>query len=68
MHDTGTGFVFYDYNPEAFWDCILRATRVFCDSAEWKKLVQRGMKADFSWARSVVRYEEIYRDLLGGPA
>jgi starch synthase len=68
VHDSGTGFVFYDYNPEALWDAIVRAKRVFTDSEEWKKLVQRAMKADFSWARSVVKYEELYRELIGGAA
>jgi starch synthase len=29
VQDSGTGFVFYDYNPEAFWDSIVRAKRVF---------------------------------------
>jgi starch synthase len=68
VHDSGTGFVFYDYSPEAFWDAIVRANRVFSDAVEWKKLVQRAMKADFSWGRSVVRYEEAYRELIPGGA
>src|SRR4029453_11819613 len=25
VNDSGTGFVFLDYNAEALWDCILRA-------------------------------------------
>ena len=54
----------YD-NPEAFWDAIVRVKRIFGNAAEWKKLVQRAMKADFSWARSVVSYEEVYRELIG---
>lgn len=68
VHDSGTGFVFHDYNPEAFWDAIVRAKRVFADAPAWKALVQRAMKADFSWARAVVRIEEVYRGLLGGAA
>jgi len=65
VQDSGTGFMFYDYNPEAFWDAIVRVKRIFGNAAEWKKLVQRAMKADFSWARSVVSYEEVYRELIG---
>jgi starch synthase len=68
VHDTGTGFVFYDYSAEAFWDAIVRTKRVFTQAAEWKKLVQRAMKVDFSWARSVLEYEKVYRPLIGGQA
>ncbi len=67
-HDSGTGFVFHDYNPEALWDAIVRAKRVFADAPAWKAIVQRAMKADFSWARAVVRFEEVYRGLIGGAA
>jgi starch synthase len=65
VQGSGTGFMFYDYSPEAFWDAIVRVKRIFADTAEWKKLVQRAMKTDFSWARSVVSYEEVYRELIG---
>lgn len=68
MHDSGTGFVFHDYSAEALWDAIVRAKRVFADAPAWKTIVQRAMKADFSWARAVVRFEEIYRELIGGAA
>lgn len=67
-HDSGNGFVFHDYNAEALWDCILRAKRTFQDAATWKAIMQRAMNADFSWARSVERYEEVYATLLGGAA
>jgi starch synthase len=68
VHDSGNGFVFHDYNAEALWDCILRAKRTFQDAATWKAIMQRAMNADFSWARSVERYEEVYATLLGGAA
>lgn len=65
VHDAGTGLIFYDYNPEAFWDAIVRAKRIFGDAVEWRKLVQRAMRADFSWGRSVASYEEVYRQIIG---
>jgi len=46
----------------------LRAKRTFQDAATWKAIMQRAMNADFSWARSVERYEEVYATLLGGAA
>ncbi|MND00566.1 Glycogen synthase [compost metagenome] len=67
-HDSGTGFVFHDYNPEALWDAIVRAKRVFSDTPAWKAIVQRAMKTDFSWARAVEGFEQVYRGLIGGAA
>jgi starch synthase len=32
---------------------------------EWNKLIDRGMAADYSWASSARKYEQLYRDLLG---
>jgi starch synthase len=66
--DCGTGFVFHDYSAEALWDAIVRVKRVFADAPAWKALVQRAMNADFSWARAVQGYEEIYTRLIGGAA
>jgi starch synthase len=61
--DRGTGFLFHAYSPEALWDAIVRVKRVFADRAEWKRLMQRAMAADFSWERAVLRYEEVYARL-----
>jgi starch synthase len=66
VHDSGNGFVFHEYHAEALWDSIVRAKRVFQDSATWNVLMQRAMEADYSWARAVERYEELYVSLLGG--
>jgi len=62
---TGTGFLFYDYSEEAFWDSIVRARRHFHDKPRWAELVQRAMAADFSWPKAVECYEEVYRRALG---
>ena len=66
--DRGTGFLFYEYTPEALWDSIVRAKASFADAPHWKSLVQRAMAADFSWAKAVASYEQVYaRALRGGP-
>jgi starch synthase len=59
------GFLFFEYRPEAFWDAIVRAKRLYQDRALWKELVLRAMTADFSWEKAVGRYELIYERLLG---
>jgi starch synthase len=61
---TGTGFLFYEYSPGAFWDAIVRARGHYRDKAQWKTLRQRAMSVDFSWTNAVERYEAIYAQLL----
>lgn len=66
--DSGTGFVFHDYSPEALWDAIVRVKKIYSDQATWKTIVQRAMNADFSWDRSVRLYEQVYGSVTGVPA
>ena len=61
----GTGFVFTDYTPEAFWDAIMRALRLYRDRpGEWANLVRQAMHQDFSWAKSSASYLELYQRAL----
>jgi starch synthase len=57
---SGTGFVFYDQNPEALWDAIGRAKKVFQDAEAWEQLMRRAMACEFSWAKAAADYENIY--------
>jgi starch synthase len=59
-NETGNGFLFFDYTPEALWDAITRAKRYFADSEKWQDLRRRAMESDYSWAKAVLRYEEVY--------
>jgi starch synthase len=63
--DHGYGFLCYVSSAEAFWDAIKRASADFRDRQLWKKLTIRAMTCDFSWAKTVAGYEEIYRELIG---
>jgi starch synthase len=65
-NDSGHGFLFYDYTPEALWDAINRAKQCFVSETQWLALRQRAMGRDYSWARAVPRYEEVYRRALRG--
>jgi glycogen synthase len=31
----------------------------------WQKLMQNAMAEDFSWTRQILKYESLYRELLG---
>ena len=60
----GTGFVFYDYNPEALWDAIGRAKKIFANPAEWEPLMRRAMACEFSWENAAAEYEKTYAWIL----
>jgi starch synthase len=61
---TGTGFLFYEYSPEALWDAIGRARKFFTDTEAWKNLRERAMECDFSWNSAAEEYEKIYSSIL----
>jgi len=61
VEDGVTGFSFEPYEPEAFWDALQRALRVYHgDPAAWREMQRRGMAKDFSWAASARGYEDLY--------
>jgi starch synthase len=62
----GVGFTFEAARPEALVEAIGRALETFEDRRRWAGLQRRGMKRDFSWARSARRYLELYQQALGG--
>ncbi|HEY6066663.1 MAG TPA: glycogen synthase [Thermoanaerobaculia bacterium] len=67
----GTGFLFDGYDPGSVLHALDRAARVYAQPDEWRELQRRGMKKDFSWDRSAVQYEALYREALRlrrGPA
>jgi starch synthase len=63
-NESGNGFLFFDYTPDALWDAITRAKRYFADTPHWESLRRRAMESDYSWARVVPRYEEVYNRAL----
>jgi len=56
----GTGFVFKDYQSQAFLKAVDRALEVYRNPKLWQKLVRNGMKCDFSWHVSAKQYVELY--------
>ena len=62
--DSGTGFKFPDYSPDALHQALAEAVAYFRDRESWRALVRRGMVQDFSWAKAAGRYEEIYRTAI----
>ncbi len=62
--DSGTGFKFYKYEPEAFLEAIKSALELFRDSRKWIEIQKRAMAQDFSWDRSARQYIEVYEKTL----
>ena len=63
---TGTGFSFKNYNAHEMLNTIRYAERVYYDNKrEWNKIVERGMRKDFSWGNSAKQYEEMYTWMIG---
>ena len=63
---TGTGFSFAEYNAHKMLDTVRLAENVYYKKKrEWNKMVERAMKADFSWNVSANKYQEMYDWLIG---
>jgi starch synthase len=62
--NTGTGFVFNDYEPWPLFAKLVQAYEVFQHPRIWRDLQQRAMKADFSWEASAKEYVELYQKAI----
>lgn len=62
--DSGTGFKFHKYEPEAFLEKIRSALGLFEDAQKWVEIQKRAMAQDFSWDRSARQYIEVYERVL----
>jgi len=63
---TGTGFSFTNYNADEMLKIINYSKEIYYDHREdWNKMVVRGMKEDFSWDKSAVKYMQLYDKVLG---
>jgi len=59
----GTGIVFNDFDSGGVRWAIAQALEWYDSPALWRRLVSNGMRADFSWERQVVEYEQLYQSL-----
>ena len=61
---TGTGFSFSNYNAHEMLGIIRYAEKVYYEKKrDWNKIVERGMKKDFSWKNSAKQYEALYEEM-----
>jgi len=57
---TGTGFVLKPYEPMALLIAIVRAWQAFRNQREWRGIMRRGMRQDFSWDVSARAHADLY--------
>jgi starch synthase len=62
--DSRTGFKFHPYTGEEMLGTIERAVNAYKESDDWRKMVQRCMKQDFSWGKSAQEYLALYEKAI----
>ena len=64
IEDREIGFLFKEYQGEAFLKTIKKVLNLYQAKEEWQKLIREAMKKDFSWTRSAKEYLQLYKKLL----
>jgi starch synthase len=58
------GFAFHEYNAQAFAHTMNRALEAYQDRDRWARLVENGMRQDWSWNIRAAAYLETYERAL----
>jgi starch synthase len=58
------GIKFYEYAPRALAKAIRKALALYPEPELLDHYRQNGMRTDFSWERTVLKYEEFYQRFL----
>ena len=61
---TGTGFIFEQFDHHAFYGAIVRALEPYKDPKFWEGIQKRAMNADFSWTNSAKEYVELFKKTI----
>jgi starch synthase len=64
VEDGVTGYVFGPYEAESLFGAALRGLDAHANPGEWQRLRRNAMARDFSWERSVERYDVLYARAL----
>ncbi|MBC7333193.1 MAG: glycogen synthase GlgA [Actinobacteria bacterium] len=59
----GTGFKFKDFAGSDFLNAISRALSFYRKKDLWERIIENGMRSDFSWENSASKYKRLYLDL-----
>jgi starch synthase len=61
---TGTGVVFNDYDAGGLRWALSTALEWYRWPGAWRRLMENGMRQDFSWQKQGAEYEDLYDSLL----
>jgi starch synthase len=61
----GDGIVFRDYNEEGLRWAIETALDLYPDRPVWRRMVQNGMRKNYSWEKQGQEYVDLFRRLSG---
>lgn len=60
----GNGFTFKQFEGWDMLDAVMRAVVAYKNEEEWKILVDRAMRCDFSWTASAKEYIAMYKSMF----
>jgi starch synthase len=63
-HGTANGFSFHEYNADAFAHAMHRALEMYPNREAWSKLVENGMRQDWSWKPRAEAYLATYEKAI----
>lgn len=58
--DTGTGFVFEQYDSFSLAIAIIRSFEIYKNKVSWQAIQRRAMEKDFSWSASAEEYRRLF--------
>jgi starch synthase len=62
VRDGSSGFTFHDFTVDAFWQAVHRALYIRgVDPDAWRAMQVEAMRADFSWRKSALAYQQLYQ-------
>jgi starch synthase len=65
IEDGVTGFTFFDFTAQSFFDAAQRAIEVYRKHPDsWKQMMIAAMGQDFSWEKSAKKYLAVYTQAL----